>query len=81
MNPTKREIAHIELDAQWTRVHRAWDNYYSAERALNAISLKKEDREARRLAVIHWASARDSYRTEYRELKHLMRIAIQYKRL
>ena len=81
MKPTKKEIAHIELDAQWTRAYRAWGVYFEAERTLNAIPLTAKHKDERRQAVIQWAAVLDTYRNEYRELKHLMRIAIQYKRL
>ena len=81
MNPTKREISRIELRAQWTRAHRAWEVYDKAEETLDSIPQARDYQDKRRAAVIQWAAVLDTYRNEYRELKHLMRIAIQYKRL
>ncbi|KKN40181.1 hypothetical protein LCGC14_0736130 [marine sediment metagenome] len=85
MKVTKREIAHVELDTAWRNAYTAWTTYYESERALNAIpwgrtGVSKRAGE-RRTAVIRWAAARDTLREEYRKLKHLMRLAIQYKRL
>lgn len=80
--PTKREIAHVELDSQWRKAYTAWTEYYESERTLNAIPHRRDkDKDERRLAVIRWAAMRDTFREEYRQLKRLMRIAIQYKRL
>ena len=81
MPSTIREQSNLELDAQWRITHKAWDIYWDAERFLNTVPRTDEFSSKRRSAVLDWVAARNTYRDQYRKLKRLMRVAIQYKRL
>lgn len=81
MSSNIREASNFGLDTQWRVTHRAWDTYWEAERTLNAIPRTAEAKDEREQAITRWYWARARYRNEYRILKRLMRVAIQYKRL